>query len=105
MFPADEDDTDEDVAALLDGSLAVPCSTYCMLGSRALPKRIAAKTEASHGEICENLFFLGRPPLLECAVTTQEPSSMPFQAAWPMILPRMTAADATSIAFVKVLYT
>lgn len=59
MFPADEDDTDEDVTALLNGSLAVPCSTYCMLGSRPLPKRITAKSEAGNGEICENLFFLG----------------------------------------------
>lgn len=59
MFPVDEDDTDADVGALIDGSLAVPVSTYCMLGSRALPKRIAAKAEASNGEICENLFFLG----------------------------------------------
>lgn len=60
MFPVDEDDNDADIGALLAGSLAVPVSTYCMMGSRALPKRVAAKSEASNGEICENLFFLGK---------------------------------------------
>jgi hypothetical protein len=63
MFPIDEEDKDEETGALLDGSLAVPCATYCMLGSRELPKRVAAKAQANNGELCENLFFLGESSL------------------------------------------
>lgn len=59
MFPKDDNDNDEDITALLEGKLAVPCPTYCMLGGRELPKRVAAKAEANNGELAENLVYLG----------------------------------------------
>lgn len=52
--------SDEDtIAALLDGTIRIPVSTYFTIGRHPLPERIAAKVEADE-EICPNLHFLGK---------------------------------------------
>lgn len=50
----------EDVEALLRGDITVPLPTYFSLGKNALPPNVIEKLEASTGEACENLFFLGK---------------------------------------------
>lgn len=44
---------------LLNGALSVPLPTYFGVGNHSLPTRVIEKLEAS-GEVCTNLFFLGR---------------------------------------------
>lgn len=48
---------------LLNGSLNVPLPTYFGIGDHSLPARVGDKLEAS-GEVCSNLFFLGRKGIL-----------------------------------------
>ena len=44
---------------LLNGALNVPLPTYFGIGNHSFPARVAEKLESS-GEVCTNLFFLGR---------------------------------------------
>jgi Protein similar to CwfJ C-terminus 1/Protein similar to CwfJ C-terminus 2 len=49
----------QEVLDLLTGALNVPLPTYFGVGNHSLPTRVTEKLEAS-GEVCTNLFFLGR---------------------------------------------
>lgn len=60
LFPEKEDD--EDTAAILAGTLAVPVPMYFMMGSRPLPAKVQAKVDKDAGELADNLFFLGEAP-------------------------------------------
>ena len=51
---------DETVSALLDGKITVPLPTYFTLGRRPLPEKVMQQLEASNGEVCPNLYFLGK---------------------------------------------
>ncbi|KAI9824862.1 MAG: hypothetical protein M1832_001467 [Thelocarpon impressellum] len=51
---------DAKVTALLEGSIAVPLPTYFTLGRHPLPQRVIDKLSSSAGEVCENLYFLGK---------------------------------------------
>lgn len=51
---------DEAVKDLLHGSYKIPLPTYFGLGKHALPQVVIDKLEAADGEVCENLFFLGK---------------------------------------------
>jgi len=51
---------DEQVDSLLDGQIDVPLPTYFALGKRILPDKVAEKLTSDSGELCNNLFFLGR---------------------------------------------
>ena len=50
----------EQVDSLLDGQIDVPLPTYFALGKRILPDKVAEKLTSDSGELCNNLFFLGR---------------------------------------------
>src|SRR5215472_8195015 len=41
-------------------SLAISLPTYFVLGTQELPKSVIKKLDESDGELCENLFFLGK---------------------------------------------
>lgn len=59
--PSDgDDDAARVVDALLRGETRVPLPTYFALGRAALPPAVAARVERHGGEVCENLFFLGK---------------------------------------------
>ncbi|SLM36014.1 Cwf19-like, C-terminal domain-1 [Lasallia pustulata] len=51
---------DEIVSALVAGKINVPLPTYFTVGRRPLPEKIVRQLEASGGEICPNLYFLGK---------------------------------------------
>ncbi|KAI9835281.1 MAG: hypothetical protein M1819_002425 [Sarea resinae] len=51
---------DENVDALLNGRITIPLPTYFSLGSHALPEAVIKKLESSAGELCDNLYFLGK---------------------------------------------
>ncbi|KAI4130191.1 MAG: hypothetical protein LQ347_003476 [Umbilicaria vellea] len=51
---------DEIVSALLDGKIIVPLPTYFTVGKKPIPERIVQHLEASGGEVCPNLYFLGK---------------------------------------------
>ena len=55
-----DDDAARAVDALLSGEINVPLPTYFALGRAALPAAVAARVERHGGEVCENLFFLGK---------------------------------------------
>ncbi|KAI9673890.1 MAG: hypothetical protein M1817_002096 [Caeruleum heppii] len=54
------DADDETLDALLKGSISVPLPTYFTLGSHPFPPAVIEKLSASDGEICDNLYFLGK---------------------------------------------
>lgn len=59
---------EQEVQDLIDGKITVPLTTYFALSSTALPSSIQSKIDASAGEICENLFFIGK----RSTITTSE---------------------------------
>jgi Protein similar to CwfJ C-terminus 1/Protein similar to CwfJ C-terminus 2 len=60
LFSEDPDEVQtQEVLDLLNGGLNVPLPTYFSLGNHSLPARVTEKLEES-GELCTNLFFLGR---------------------------------------------
>ena len=50
----------EAIDALLNGELQVPLPTYFGVGRHGLPPKIVERVEAAHGELCQNLYFLGK---------------------------------------------
>lgn len=57
--PAAQGDQDG-LQALLEGRIVVPLPTYFALGKSALPDEVLAKFDETGGELCENLYFLGK---------------------------------------------
>ncbi|KAI5838398.1 CwfJ C-terminus 1-domain-containing protein-like protein [Morchella snyderi] len=53
----------ENIQKLLRGEIKVPLPTYFGLGRHSLPPSVREKI-ASSGEVCENLFFLGKKTVL-----------------------------------------
>ena len=48
------------VQQLLNGQIEVPLPTYFALGKNLLPDAVVEKLRANSGELCTNLYFLGR---------------------------------------------
>ena len=59
----DGEDTQE-VDDLLAGRIPVPIQCYCVMGGKPLPSKVIEKVDRDHGEITENLVFLGMSTLL-----------------------------------------
>ncbi len=60
LFCESPDETQaQEALDLLNGVLNIPLPTYFGIGNYSLPARVTEKLEAS-GEVCTNLFFLGR---------------------------------------------
>ena len=51
---------ENELKTLLDGSITVPLAAYFTLGKRPLPPQIVERLEHSNGEVCPNLYFLGK---------------------------------------------
>ncbi|KAL9093589.1 MAG: hypothetical protein Q9165_003984 [Trypethelium subeluteriae] len=51
---------EEHVTALLDGKVEIALPLYFAIGASALPDRIVEKLESNGGEVCTNLYFLGK---------------------------------------------
>ncbi len=51
---------DEAVSALLNGDITIPLPIYFTLGNYPLPRKIIEKLERLDGEVCPNLYFLGK---------------------------------------------
>lgn len=45
---------------LLNDEIVVPFQTYFALGKRPLPESVVEKLKANNGQVCENLFVMGR---------------------------------------------
>lgn len=63
LFASPESATDEDssnIQKLIDGEIRIPLPTYFVLGTQELPNLVIKKLDESDGELCENLFFLGK---------------------------------------------
>ncbi|MCJ1317375.1 hypothetical protein MMC15_002698 [Xylographa vitiligo] len=54
--PEDE----ETVSSLLVGKISIPLPTYFTIGNHALPQTIINHLEKGTGEVCPNLYFLGK---------------------------------------------
>jgi hypothetical protein len=61
----DETQSAESIEKLVSGSITIPLPTYFSVGKTQLPEAILRCTEAKDGEVCENLFFIGRKGLLK----------------------------------------
>lgn len=48
------------ITSLLKGEITIPLPTYFTLGKYPLPQQIVEKLNASNGELCPNLYFLGK---------------------------------------------
>ncbi|KAJ6262564.1 hypothetical protein Dda_3375 [Drechslerella dactyloides] len=63
LFPSPESlsDTENDsIASLLRGNIEVALPVYFTLGTHPFPDSIQDKIDRDAGEVCENLFFLGK---------------------------------------------
>lgn len=58
-----EDEKNE--ADLIAGNLDLPLPIYFALGSKSLPEKVAQKLDTSGGELCSNLYFLGKRSTLK----------------------------------------
>ncbi|KAF2420755.1 hypothetical protein EJ08DRAFT_528691 [Tothia fuscella] len=54
------EEDDENISNLLSGKNTVSLPTYFALGTHALPPAVIEKLESSDGELCPNLYFLGK---------------------------------------------
>ncbi|KAK5169096.1 uncharacterized protein LTR77_006405 [Saxophila tyrrhenica] len=55
------------VTKLISGEIEVPLPTYFSLGTHALPSNVVEKLEKDDGELCSNLYVLGRKGSLKTA--------------------------------------
>lgn len=53
-------DDNEDIQRLLRGEIKVELATYFTLGVQPLPDIVQKRIDDNAGEVCENLFFLGK---------------------------------------------
>ncbi|KAI9868667.1 MAG: hypothetical protein M1813_004517 [Trichoglossum hirsutum] len=60
LFAAPDSEDDEAITNLLNGTIRVPFHTYFSIGQHPLPQRIINKIGKDVGEVCENLYFLGK---------------------------------------------
>ncbi|KAL2358350.1 CwfJ domain-containing protein [Cryomyces antarcticus] len=51
---------DQNITALISGKIDLPLPVYFMLGRHRLPEQIVQRLESDAGEICSNLYFLGK---------------------------------------------
>ncbi|KAK7709483.1 hypothetical protein SLS57_008687 [Botryosphaeria dothidea] len=58
-----EDENNE--ADLIAGEIDIPLPIYFALGSKSLPEKIVQKLDVSGGELCSNLYFLGKRSTLK----------------------------------------
>ncbi|KAK9722796.1 hypothetical protein K7432_002418 [Basidiobolus ranarum] len=55
----------EDLEDLVENRINVPVTTYFISGSNAIPEIIQNKIDQNHGEVCSNLFYLGKGGILK----------------------------------------
>jgi hypothetical protein len=55
------------VDRLLRGEISIPLPTYFTLGTSELPQAISERIEKHSGEVCENLFYLGKKGSIKTA--------------------------------------
>jgi len=63
LFASPGSTTDEDsrnIQKLINGEIRIPLPTYFVLGTQELPTLVVKKLDESEGELCENVFFLGK---------------------------------------------
>ncbi|KAK6544126.1 hypothetical protein TWF694_000834 [Orbilia ellipsospora] len=63
LFPSPEslsDAENENIGTLLSGGIEVALPVYFTLGTHSFPSLIQDKIDNNAGEVCENLFFLGK---------------------------------------------
>ncbi|MCJ1281713.1 hypothetical protein MMC26_001035 [Xylographa opegraphella] len=53
-------ENDETVSSLLAGRFMIPLPTYFTIGNHALPQKVIDRLEEATGEVCPNLYFLGK---------------------------------------------
>ena len=53
-------DDDEAITALLKGNHTIPLPIYFTLSNHSLPQQVIEKLDESDGEVCPNLYFLGK---------------------------------------------
>lgn len=59
--PAADSGTDNGaLTSLLEGRISIPLPTYFVLGRYPLPQQVIEKLEQQDGELCANLYFLGK---------------------------------------------
>ena len=56
---------EDDLTALLSGSISIPFTTYFSTGTHPLPSRIIERLRSREGQVCENLYYLGNRTVLK----------------------------------------
>ncbi|KAI9800140.1 MAG: hypothetical protein M1833_003467 [Piccolia ochrophora] len=57
---ANSEQDDDELAALLEGKVIVPLPTYFTLNTHPMPAQVIERISSSQGELCENLYFIGK---------------------------------------------
>ena len=58
-------DDRQSLSSILNGEINVPVPTYFTLGRYLIPEQVQAKLEETDGEVCSNLYFLGKRSTIE----------------------------------------
>ena len=53
-------DQEKGIEELLGGRIQIPLECYVTLGHKGLPQKVVERITEKAGEICNNLFFIGR---------------------------------------------
>ncbi|KAL1960080.1 hypothetical protein VTO42DRAFT_252 [Malbranchea cinnamomea] len=96
---------DGELTALLKGEIQVPLPTYFTVGCRMMPREVVDKLEKADGELCPNLFYLGRRGVLTTSEGvkivalggTLETSASAMPGVNDKYAPRYTEYDAKSL--------
>ncbi|KAG8968145.1 hypothetical protein FRC03_008498 [Tulasnella sp. 419] len=59
-----ENQEEKELEDLLEGRINVPILTYITQGEIPIPKQVIQKIESNHGELCNNLMFIGKAGVL-----------------------------------------
>ncbi|KAG2230013.1 hypothetical protein INT48_003059, partial [Thamnidium elegans] len=68
------DTNEEDIQELLDNKIDIPLMTYFIIGDTPFPATVQQHIEANDGEVCSNLYYLGKQGIL----TTSEGLKIAF---------------------------
>ncbi|KAL0096918.1 hypothetical protein J3Q64DRAFT_1039756 [Phycomyces blakesleeanus] len=65
FFQSENDESE--LISLMQGNIEVPITTYFITGDRPLPTSIEKRIKETDGEVCTNLFYLGKQGILTTA--------------------------------------
>ena len=81
---------------------AVPLTTYIMVGAHQLPERVQQKVDATGGEVCTNVFFVGQSRQRSLQSNFRARAHLPFSFGETLVTDRYTSTTSTHHHFLGI---